>query len=145
MKQKQEKRILQKLYSRIPQFKCLPECGACCGPVPASRQELAQAPELVSRETLGEIAQILAEGPASPLEMKAAPQLSIDSFSCGSCPYLGPSKECTIYERRPLLCRIFGTAPSLPCPKGVRCEHPLTLAQERSIMREYWKLFGSSY
>ena len=34
-----------------------------------------------------------------------------------NCVHLGP-KGCTVYEQRPLICRLFGTTQSLPCPNG---------------------------
>lgn len=35
------------------------------------------------------------------------------------CPHLGPD-GCKVYEERPLICRLFGTTPTLPCPNGRR-------------------------
>ncbi|MND74361.1 hypothetical protein D3C80_659520 [compost metagenome] len=34
-----------------------------------------------------------------------------------NCVHLGPN-GCTVYEERPLICRLFGTTPRLPCPNG---------------------------
>jgi len=34
-----------------------------------------------------------------------------------SCPYLG-ANGCEVYDERPLICRLFGTTPRLPCPNG---------------------------
>lgn len=34
-----------------------------------------------------------------------------------NCPYLGQN-GCQVYLERPLICRLFGTTPSLPCPNG---------------------------
>jgi len=36
-----------------------------------------------------------------------------------SCPHLG-SNGCEVYAERPLICRLFGTTPRLPCPNGRR-------------------------
>ncbi len=40
-----------------------------------------------------------------------------------NCTFLGPN-GCTVYDERPLICRLYGTVPSLPCPHGQR---PLVL------------------
>jgi len=34
-----------------------------------------------------------------------------------NCVHLGP-QGCEVYEERPLICRLFGTTSSLPCPRG---------------------------
>ncbi len=34
-----EKTKLKKLYSKIPEFKCVEGCTDCCGPVPLSEYE----------------------------------------------------------------------------------------------------------
>lgn len=54
------------------------------------------------------------------------------------CQYLVDG-ACSIYEHRPLLCRLFGTvdAPKLRCPHGKRPEKLLTAYQGGTIMRKY--------
>lgn len=46
---------------------------------------------------------------------------------------------CSIYEHRPLLCRLFGTVdePKLRCPHGKRPAQLLTAYQGGTIMRKY--------
>lgn len=48
---------------------------------------------------------------------------------------------CTIYEHRPLLCRLFGTVdtPKLLCPYGKRPETLMTERQGATIMRHFLK------
>jgi hypothetical protein len=36
-----------------------------------------------------------------------------------SCPHLG-EHGCEVYSERPLICRLFGTTPSLLCPNSMR-------------------------
>lgn len=87
----------QKLRSfrrQIPAFDCKPGCHDCCGPVTASAEEMAHLP---------------VRGDA---EHKAA-------LAEWNCPYLGTA-GCQVYAERPLICRLFGTTPRLPCPNGMR-------------------------
>jgi hypothetical protein len=49
-----------------------------------------------------------------PLKDDAEHQAALAEYSC---PYLG-QKGCQVYGERPLICRLFGTTPSLPCPNG---------------------------
>lgn len=99
-----------KLYrSAIPVFQCLPGCHDCCGPVAASRWELAQLPPVDAATRRAKQAKL-------------------------TCPHLG-EHGCTVYADRPLLCRIFGTVPDLPCPRGRRPLMLLDNGTEAAINR----------
>lgn len=82
------------LRARIPSFVCIVGCHDCCGPVTASSEEMARLP--VKSE---------AEHDAALAEL--------------SCPHLG-AQGCEVYAERPLICRVFGTTPRMPCPNGQR-------------------------
>jgi Fe-S-cluster containining protein len=49
-----------------------------------------------------------------PLRSDTEHQAALANYSC---PYLG-QKGCQVYGERPLICRLFGTTPNLPCPNG---------------------------
>jgi hypothetical protein len=83
---------LRQLRRRIPSFDCIPGCHDCCGPVTASSIEMARLPRKSSAVHEAALAEL-------------------------SCPHLGAS-GCEVYDERPLICRLFGTTPSLPCPHG---------------------------
>jgi hypothetical protein len=56
-----------------------------------------------------------------------------------SCPY-ECSNGCSIYNDRPIICRLFGTVNgALVCPHGYMSEDILSLAQVDEIMRVYEK------
>jgi hypothetical protein len=77
---------------QIPAFACIPGCHDCCGPVLASSAEMARLPQ------------------KTPAERAAA-------LANWDCVHLG-AQGCTVYDERPLVCRLFGTTPRLPCPHG---------------------------
>ncbi|WP_417778458.1 YkgJ family cysteine cluster protein [Stutzerimonas xanthomarina] len=85
-------RKIDHLRRRIPDFACEPGCHDCCGPVTASSEEMACLPH------------------KSVAEHDAA-------LAHWNCVHLGPN-GCEVYEQRPLICRLFGTTASLPCPRG---------------------------
>ena len=91
----------------IPEFACIPGCHDCCGPVMASPEEMSRLP--VKSET--EHAEALANW---------------------DCPHLAES-GCTVYDERPLICRLFGTTPRLPCPHGRRPEMLIDPDLEKQI------------
>ncbi|KPC54657.1 YkgJ family cysteine cluster protein [Amantichitinum ursilacus] len=93
--------------NRIPGFACKPDCHDCCGPVTATSTEVQRLP------------------PKSAAEHAAALE-HLD------CVYLGP-QGCTVYAERPLICRLFGTTPSLPCPHGLGPLQPTDPAVETAL------------
>lgn len=91
----------------IPAFACTAGCHDCCGPVTASSEEMANLP-----------VKSIAEHEAALAEL--------------NCPYLGQN-GCEVYGERPLICRLFGTTPRLPCPNGKRPEVMIDPEIERQI------------
>lgn len=53
----------------------------------------------------------------------------------GACPHLTDGK-CTVYEKRPLVCRIYGTSELLMCKDCIATEL-LSKEDTLRIMREY--------
>ena len=48
--------------------------------------------------------------------------------------HLGP-QGCQVYDQRPLICRLFGTTASLPCPRGRGPETRTEAHVERQVHR----------
>lgn len=107
----------------IPKFDCEPGCHACCGIVPFNKAECDAAVKvrpLEQWEPFGEGAWV----PASALVTMSCP------FVSGGC--------CTVYETRPMVCRLFGAVdhPMMTCPKGCGPKKKITDAKSREILRE---------
>lgn len=100
-------RTLSDLRRKIPSFQCVPGCHDCCGPVTASSIEMARL----------------------PVKGKAVHEAALADLSC---PHLG-EQGCEVYDERPLICRLFGTTPSLPCPNGRRPEVMVNPKVERQV------------
>lgn len=98
----------------IPNFVCAPGCHDCCGPVTTSAEEMSWLP-IKTRE-----------------EHDAA-------FDNLNCPHLGKA-GCQVYEDRPLICRLFGTTPSLACPNG--CKPEVMIAP--GIEKRLYKFFSAT-
>lgn len=103
---------------------CRRGCSDCCGPVPWSPAEWAR----VERD-LPAAAQVRDIGDGwrvafNPLTRK--------------CPFAGAA-GCAVYDRRPFLCRLFGTArdPLLACPRDCGPERPLTAAAAARLAERY--------
>lgn len=113
-----QRRALQRLYAQIPTFECVPGCTDCCGPVPVAAAEGERAPKLVGF-----------------LE-------SLKPGDCLDCPY-SAGGNCEVYEDRPFICRLYGTAPEEPrlrCPHGRKPDKPLSAARAAALTMEYQKI-----
>ena len=56
-----------------------------------------------------------------------------------TCPY-AVDGQCDIYEKRPLMCRLYGTVENLRCTEGFRPVGLLSKEQAHEILVEYQKL-----
>lgn len=56
-----------------------------------------------------------------------------------NCPY-AVNGRCDIYEKRPLVCRLYGTIKRLKCPHGFRPEAFLSKKAENKIAIAYMRL-----
>ena len=81
---------IEEIYSQIPNINCKRKCQEACGPIMMSPLEQNRI-----NEHLGK---------------------SIDFLSSKQCPLLSIFGNCSIYEIRPLICRIYGTVKALECP-----------------------------
>ncbi|MFZ3152793.1 YkgJ family cysteine cluster protein [Pseudomonas sp.] len=100
-------RRIDQLRLQIPSFACVPGCHDCCGPVTASSEEMSRLPVKSAAEHAAALAEY-------------------------NCVHLGP-QGCTVYDQRPLICRLFGTTPSLPCPRGQAPEQMIEAAVAKRV------------
>ena len=97
----------------------MPGCFECCGPVPCHPWES-------ERIGLGDAESVTVE--------------DLKSIEAIQCQFLENGK-CSIYERRPFMCRLYGTVEDLRCPYGKRPEILITKKQAVKLMKEYVGLF----
>jgi|ERR1051326_7151292 Fe-S-cluster containining protein len=86
------KRDLDALYAELPTIACQRKCHSACGPIFMSRVEWQR---IIKKKGY---------------EPRAT---SID------CPLL-VSGLCSVYNVRPMICRLWGIVESLPCPWGCK-------------------------
>ena len=104
-----EKEDILKLREMIPTFECIEGCTDCCGIVPFT-----------------------------PFEWNNI--LVHKTHTDFNCPYItGDGCHCSIYDDRPIICRLFGTVKRLSCPHGRKPEVMLTPKQEKEILDIYLK------
>jgi len=54
------------------------------------------------------------------------------------CP-MRQNGKCLIYEVRPLICRLQGATPELPCPKDSCRKYPLTSQAGARLVQRSWR------
>lgn len=59
----------------------------------------------------------------------------------GRCPKLGEDGRCTVYDRRPLVCRLYGASELLRCEE-CGCDQPISEEETLDILRKYRTLSG---
>ena len=101
---------LEDLCARIPRLECRRLCGHSCGPIVVPAAEWRQLTR--------------AGGPR-----EAGADLV--------CPYLERGAGlCEVYASRPLICRLWGVAETLPCPHGCQPERWLSAAEVEALLEE---------
>jgi hypothetical protein len=84
------------LYATLPEMKCQGLCSDSCGPVGMSIRERARIIE------------------------RARKPITCGAYA--SCSLLTDDRKCSVYDIRPMICRLWGLVASMPCPYGCRPE-----------------------
>lgn len=134
---KMEFKKLQRLYSRLPRINCKKKCHESCGPIVMSEVEMDLISERLGYNPFGD---------AQIQEINKKAKEGKTKNECLTCPLLDNSKMCTIYDIRPMICRIFGLVKKLRCPHGCvpakwlndrQAKHFLDLADSIKSKDEY--------
>lgn len=101
---------LEALYARVPRLECRKLCGHACGPIVVPEEEWRRLA-------------------AAGGEREGGDGLA--------CPYLDRAAGlCEVYEARPLICRLWGAADTLPCPHGCEPERSLGAEETGALLAE---------
>lgn len=89
--------VLAAFYDQLPPLDCKGLCGLTCGPIGISDFEAQH----LQNDGIG------------------LPTV-VDHPTCGklTCSHLTAASRCGIYERRPMICRLFGVVEGMKCPHG---------------------------
>lgn len=101
---------LDAIYRRLPRINCKGKCAGSCGPIMMERVEADNI-----RRTVGDK---LAVTPAPTTGETVVIVTNYDP-KCGNCPML-QNKRCSVYDQRPLICRLWGMVKKMRCPFGCR-------------------------
>lgn len=108
---------------KIPTFKCREGCADCCGIVPFSEKEKAAATARMPLVRWEEIPKF--SGVWFPVE----------TIATHRCAFVKDG-QCSIYEDRPMICRLFGAVDNklMKCPHGCRPRRLISDAAARKML-----------
>jgi len=109
--------LLDALYNALPTLRCQRKCQESCGPIVMSRREWERIIERIGYEPVGDETLI--------------------------CPLLDQHGRCTVYDIRPLICRLWGTVQKMKCPWGCVPAEWLTDAQAHALLRQAEVISGA--
>lgn len=90
------------LYAQVPDVGCKGLCSDSCGPIGMHPYERARIRRAGVR--------------IPPPEEALAELVATGDYTC---PALVDGR-CSVYELRPMLCRVWGASEAMPCPHGCR-------------------------
>lgn len=102
---------LEEIYAALPTIQCKRLCQTACTLIALSQAELDN------------------------YESKGVSPPAFDQ--AGFCDKLDDMGHCKIHHHRPLICRMFGVVPELPCPHGCVPDFILTSRELRHIWSAY--------
>lgn len=101
---------LYEIYNALPQLECKGLCQDSCGPIqmlPAEAQNITDTG-------------------------LSYPSCDKSSLTCSALE----NGRCSIYQQRPLICRLWGIAEEMPCPFGCQPERRIGIWEAVRIFRQ---------
>lgn len=102
---------MDNLAASIPRIACKGLCQQFCGTIAATRLEVDRITTMSG----------------APLEYKPA---------TGQCSKLTHEGRCSVYNRRPIICRLWGVSEELRCPHGCIPDAMLTKKETDDIIKQ---------
>lgn len=105
----------------LPKLHCRGLCHQSCGPIAISCAEFDTLKGIVGERIQGE-------------PFQGGMIISNFDPKTYTCPLLTPGKRCSVYEHRPMICRIWGMTKKLRCPFGCRPSRWLSESEARVLL-----------
>lgn len=115
---------LQAIYDSLPTIECQGKCYESCGPISVSP---------VERRYVSESGKELQMVDRRKVAQHFTAKHDDDTDGCINCPMLKENR-CTIYDTRPLICRLWGIVESMPCIFGCKPSRVISDAEARKLI-----------
>ena len=129
----QKKKKLEKIYAQIPALECKGLCHGSCGLILISGYERKLITEKIGYDPF-----------PSQEEAKAYVKVILQQPTLAKNCELLKDGKCTVYEDRPLICRLFGAVENMKCPFGCKPNAKMLSAiVARQLLRNAQKILNS--
>jgi Fe-S-cluster containining protein len=130
---------LHELYDQLPEVKCSGACHNACGFVPVSLREKQRLEQLTGKKF-----ETVDSRETEPGIQRFGPDNR--PLARYRCSMLTEDGRCSVYDERPMICRLFGAAEGVECHRcGLSaCEKPLTLSEGIAMLHASMKVGGFS-
>ena len=119
---------IKKIYAQIPFINCKGKCHNACTLIEMSDYEKSMIVERVGYDPF-----------ITPEKVEEKIKAKTLTHDCLSCPLL-KNKRCSIYDIRPLICRLFGVAKGLRCPYGCKPKKWLSDVRAKNLIKKAMEL-----
>lgn len=113
---------LKDIYRKIPGLKCKGLCSESCSFIIIGKKEKSNFERIGIEGNF-----VLHEQWTDTVDLQGISRKCSKLSECG---------KCTIYNDRPLICRLFGVVKKMSCPFGCKPERWMTDDQARKLMKK---------
>lgn len=130
---------LEALYATLPKVSCKRKCQGCCGPLLIPEIELRRMEEKTGYIQQDSRQHLETDGPFKNVDKDLLRALTPDDDL--TCKQLMPfTGACRVYSVRPMVCRMWGTTPSMRCPFGCVPDRWLTTMEAYEFFAKVLKI-----
>ncbi len=126
-------KLVEEIYAQLPSINCQKLCHIACGPVVVSRLELKRLHSLYG-----------VKGRRLPTRVESGQRMPglgrlIETGASFQCPLLKDG-QCSAYQHRPFICRLWGLTERLKCPFGCVPERVVPEKEAYELMMKGFEL-----
>lgn len=130
-------REARRVESSLPRMNCKGLCQECCGPIGMTQFEWRRIVERLGREPV--------ETKEMPLRASSGQTVARDAVITLppgpnlECPMLKDGR-CSVYDIRPMICRLWGMTRTMQCPHGCTPERWISDREGFELMDKMQKI-----
>lgn len=122
----QNKTALERIYARLPKIECKQKCQEACSFI------------IVTRAEKNVLTKKLGHNPTNKIDKHHHALFEPQNIQTAEprCKLLDQCGNCSVYDYRPLICRLFGVVKQMQCPFGCIPERWLTDKEAQALFKE---------
>lgn len=125
MTKREQAKALKELYAELPRAKCQGKCANSCGPILFSDYERDEIQAKSRRQ------------------LTIAPHPIVGGLPM--CSMLTADGDCSVYDIRPMICRLWGAVPEMPCEHCCEVVNPVPKGKVFEFLAEAMRIGGDEH